>query len=41
MTWATTLIADVRLGTEHLVTTAHSLAVTRLALAAAAAAARP
>ena len=35
LTWAETLIDDLRLGTETLVSTAHSLAVTRLALTAA------
>lgn len=35
LTWATTLVDDVRQGTERLVTTTHSLAVSRLALAAA------
>ncbi|MDW3219642.1 MAG: Gfo/Idh/MocA family oxidoreductase [Acidimicrobiales bacterium] len=40
LTWATQLCADVRDGTEALVTTAHSLAVSRLALDAAAVARR-
>lgn len=39
LTWATRIRADVRGGTEDLVTTAHSLAVSRLALRAAAVAA--